>query len=146
MAGNAARPGKAAMPVNAAMAAASAEPKPKVRLQSADPTPPVQVARLVLPSPEELGLSSARPAGQATAPPDAPAQSAVDWNDAHARLRRLNAVGFHLDRLSEGGCRVTFQLPTQQPQRTHVVESIGRTDAEAVHLALQQAEQWASRK
>jgi hypothetical protein len=135
------------MPVNAAMASASADPKPKIRLQSAEPTPPVQSARLVMPSPEALGLARGPQAG-AAAPvdvsPAAAPPAAVDWNDAHARLRRLGALGFHLDRLPEGGCRVSFHLPTNQPQRTRVVESVGRTEAEAVHLALQQAEQWAN--
>src|SRR5262245_11017148 len=55
------------MPVMASMASGAvqpgAQPKPKVRLQAPDAPP----ARLILPSPEELGLVANRSQGQAEA-------------------------------------------------------------------------------
>lgn len=127
-----------AMPVNGAMAAATPTraSQPKIRMQAPEPT--TTSARLVLPSLEELGV-----AVQAQVPVQA-SRPALDWNRAHTRLQDLGAVGFHLDRLPNGGCRVTFLLPTSQPQRTHHVEAEAASEADAVRNALEQAETWRS--
>lgn len=116
-------------------------PPPTIRLQSAEETPAVAVAlerpRLALPSPEKLGI------GIDTAAP-APAAPAVDWNDVHARLQRLGAISFQMERLGPNGHRVTFILVDNagQPQR---IESEAATIAEAVHLALQRGDSVARR-
>ncbi len=99
-------------------------PRPKARAVPADESP-----RLVLPSPEELGIRVA-------------ASPAMDWNATHSRLERLRAVRFQSDRLPEGGHRVTFLLPAGQAQ-TQQVEACAATEADAVQLALQRAEAWA---
>src|SRR5437764_15488609 len=54
--------------------------KPKVRAQAPDPVPPPP--RIVLPSPEALGIQV-----NAAAP-----KTAVDWNLVHARLEQLGVV------------------------------------------------------
>lgn len=126
------------MPVTAAMATSSGNnkslPPPKIRLQA--PETLIPSARIALPSPEELGLAAA-PAATVSAK-----TTTLDWNFAHSRLQRLSAVGFHIDRLSDGGFRVTFLLPTNQSQRTHHIESEAQTEAAAVLGALDQAEAW----
>ncbi|MBI3409966.1 MAG: hypothetical protein HY040_16625 [Planctomycetes bacterium] len=126
------------MPVNGAMAAGNPTrvAPPKIRMQAPEPTS--TSARLVLPSPEELGVAVQVPA---QIPPHA-ARPSLDWNRAHTRLQELGAVGFHLDRLPQGSCRVTFLLPTSQPQRTHHVEAEAANEADAVRNALEQAETW----
>jgi hypothetical protein len=102
-------------------------------------SPPVP-ARLTLASPEELGVAAARPAVPETAP------ASADWNSARDRLNRLSAVGFQLNKLDQGGFRVTCFLPSGQPGRTHCVEAIAASEGAAVAEALQRAEQWAVRK
>lgn len=129
------------MPVLASMVAGEA-PKPKVRMQAPD-TPPTKAAKLVLPTPEELGVVAAPRAPAAATPTET--QAAVDWNDAHARLRRLGALRFDLERVSNGH-RVTFLLPTDRSDRTHQIEVAAATEAQAVQTALEQAEAWAARK
>jgi hypothetical protein len=118
---------------------------PRVRAQN-DDVPPApmaaaataatkQPATLTLPSPEQLGVSTAKIAAYPTAQPEN-----VDWNAVHAHLRRLGAIGFQLMR-GEGQVRVTFLLPTSQPDRAQRIETTAATDAQAVQLALAQAEQ-----
>jgi hypothetical protein len=68
----------------------------------------------------------------------------VDWNALHGRLRRLGAVGLQICKLPEGGSRVTFVLPTADPDRTRNIQATAATDAEAVALALASAEHWAA--
>jgi hypothetical protein len=96
-------------------------------MQAADEPPP---RRLSLPAPEELGVR----------PPVAAAAS-VDWNAVRARLDRLGALSFRVDHLPGGDRRVTFLMPTSSPNRTRQIETIAASEAAAVQLALEQAEQ-----
>src|SRR5262245_1936734 len=116
-----------AFPVNAAMAG-NATRQPTFRAQAPDPPAPA----LVLPTPEALGLVS----GNASTIQPA---TAFDWNDARTRLRRIGAVGFHLDEVAAGQWRATLLLPVGEQQTRHVEASAG-SDAAAVAAALQQAE------
>ncbi|HWY88320.1 MAG TPA: hypothetical protein VNX28_16530 [Gemmataceae bacterium] len=127
------------MPVAAAMAAGvtnpSAAPRPTIRLQAPDTLlvrPPVPV---VLASPEALGIRLSPPEPAAVAP--------LDWNNAHARLQRLGALGFHLDRLAQGDVRVTFML-SDGDRRAHQIEVVAGSESAAVTAALENAEAWAS--
>ncbi len=70
----------------------------------------------------------------------------LDWNQVRSRLRAMKAVGFHVAQLNDGSSRVTFMLPSQRPQQMHHVEATSPTEAEAVALALQEAEKWMSEK
>jgi hypothetical protein len=88
-----------------------------------------------LPPPEELGVTLARKK----------ATSALDWSAIHRRLGQLGPNDFRLDRLPEGGYRATLLLPTGQENRKHHIEAPGQTEAEAVCLALDRAEEWARR-
>jgi hypothetical protein len=134
-------PHRPAMPTNAALAQQSAPaptpaapPRPTVRLQAPDPPRPAEPtpAPLRLPPPEQLGVR-------------VEAGNGIDWNDLHASLLRLNAVGLHFQRPAPGVYHVRLQLPTAQPERTFHVEAEADTEAEAVRLALERAEQWAAR-
>ena len=124
------------MPVIASLATGTANPasapRPKIRLQAPE-MPRTQLAPLVLPTPEALGVRSYAPVP--AAPPG------LDWNSAHARLDRLGAVGFHLVRQPQG-IQVTFMLPDGN-QRAHQIEVVADTEAAAVHAALENAESWA---
>ena len=130
------------MPVAAAMAtgqaAAPQAPRPKIRLQAPD-TP--KFVPLILPTPEALGVTVARPKNP-TPTAVVPAAAPLDWNLVHARLQRLGALGFHLDRMNQGKVRVSFLLPAGE-QRTRAFEVVGDNDASAVAAALQDAESWA---
>lgn len=117
------------------LAATPPPPRPTIRMQAPDSSP----RRLTLPSPEQLGLIHA-PAPTAT-PMTA---EAIDWNATRQRLQRWGAISFHVDQVSAGGYRVTFLLPTRQPNYTHCVEATAATESAAVALALDRAEQWVS--
>jgi hypothetical protein len=108
------------MPVPAALAAGTASPgpapQPTIRLQAPDP-PPARPARLVLASPEALGVSA--PRLNETRTPE------LDWNSV------------------SGGSRVTFVLP-MAAQRIHEIEATADTEAAAVTAALEHAEAWAA--
>lgn len=113
-------------------------PPPTIRSQSPDEptaasTPP-RPARIELPPPEELGIAlAARPV-------------TLDWSAAHRRLEQLGACCIRLEKLANGGCRFTCVLPTGQPDRTHCIESLGASAAEAVTVALDRAEAWARQR
>ncbi|HEV3259014.1 MAG TPA: hypothetical protein VG013_19235 [Gemmataceae bacterium] len=109
-----------------------AEPPPSVPPRPAEQPP----APLVIPSPEQLGLACAEPA----------AGDSPDWTALHRRLDQLGAWSIQLDKLPAGGCRFTCLLPTGTPDRFHRVESQAGTPAEAVRLALDDAEKWAGGK
>jgi hypothetical protein len=126
--------------------------KPKARAASPDPTPPVPPplpapppaappapTRVVLPSPEELGIKVGVPA-----PAPAAVVAALDWNQIHARLEQLGVIHFQRDRLPQGGFRVTCSLPTGTPAQAHQVEAVAATESAAVLDALQRAEAWST--
>jgi hypothetical protein len=130
--------GRPAQPFAAASSRAPALqpplPPPRFRAQSPDePTTAalLRPALLNMPSPEQLGVATARPAGD------------IDWDATHRRLDRLGALCFHREKLDRGGYRFTCLLPTSQADRTHRVEVVAATEAEAVRLALEKAEEWA---
>ena len=86
-----------------------------------------------IPSPEELGVLAAKPVV---------AGVELDWAAVHRRLQELGA-DFLRQKLPEGGYRFTCLMPTNQPNRLHRVEAEAATEAEAVQLALNQANKWA---
>jgi hypothetical protein len=123
----AARPAPA---VNAALAG-NATRQPTIRAQSAD-APAAAPPRLVLPTPEALGLVSNRESAVRPA-------STLDWNDARVRLRRVGAVGFHLDEIAPGRWRATLLLP-QNDQPARHIEASADSDSAALAGVLERAE------
>lgn len=119
-------------------------PPTRVRAQDAD-TPPRPAApstaaappALNLPPPEQLGVSTAKIAAYPTG-----VTETVDWNAVHFHLRRLGAVAFQLVR-ADDHVRVTFLLPTGERERTQRIEVTSASEAEAVRLALEKADQFA---
>jgi hypothetical protein len=89
---------------------------------------------LRLPSPEDLGVSAPRPTAGA------------DWSAALRRFDQLGATGFQLEKLPQGGCRVSCLLPTSQPGRTHRIDAQAASDGDALRLALERAEEWAKQR
>jgi hypothetical protein len=124
-------------PAPAAPAVAAA-PRPNTGLiaRGAEPDEPVERPRemITLPSPEELGVGAAR------------GDAALDWAATHRRLEALGAVCFQMHQLPRGGWGVTCLLPTGRPNTTHRVEAEADSKAEAVRLALEQAEGWAQKR
>jgi hypothetical protein len=86
-----------------------------------------------MPSPEQLGVVRTKQA----------AGAGVDWAAARQQLDRLGATCFHLEKLAPAGYRFTCLLATTQPGRTHRVEAVAATEAEAVRLTLERSEEWA---
>jgi hypothetical protein len=143
-----------------------ADPQPAMTARGAMPEAPRQVVQPVVaapklmtvptPAPEEVGIipvAKAAPAKDVRIPSPqevgvaAPARSAsakVDWNVTRDRLERLGAISVQTIRLEEGRHRVTFLLRTNQPDRVQHIEATAGTEAEAVAVALERAEQWAS--
>lgn len=83
-----------------------------------------------MPTPEQLGIVQI-PAGTI----------ATAWVTAHRRLHDLGTLCYHLDRLPQG-YRFTCLLPTASQTRSHRIEAQARTEAEAVLLVLDKAEEW----
>ncbi len=90
---------------------------------------------LTMPTPEQLGVRSS--AASMTSNSD------LDLTAAYRQLESLGAICFRMDKLDTGDCRFTCLLTTRQAGVNHRVEADARSSAEAVRLALTQAEDWA---
>jgi hypothetical protein len=115
--------------------------RPIIRAQREDDPPPVRPsriapppARLTIPTPEQLGVAGAM----------ARSEASVDWSAVHDKLNRLGASCFHLEKLSNGACRITCLLPTGQEGRSRRIEAEAGSEAEAVRAALARAEEWSN--
>jgi hypothetical protein len=118
-------------------------PRPVVRAQAPDPpalpaarpapSPPApeQPALVNLPAPEQLGVTAA---------------GTVDWSSTHARLEKLGVTCFQEEKLTNGACRVTCVLPMGNSGQTHRIEAEASNAAEAVQVALSEAENWKARR
>jgi len=98
---------------------------------------------LNLPSPEQLGVGCG--CGKCECSP-CNCKAPVDWAELHHRLEKLGALSFHEQKLTEGGYRVSFLLPTDRENRSQHVEATAETAIQAAQLALDRAEKLASRK
>jgi hypothetical protein len=74
------------------------------------------------------------------------ASAPVDWTAVHGQLNDLGATCIHLERLAQGGCRMTCLLATADQGRTHHIDVRAGSEADAVRLALAQAQEYAGRK
>ncbi len=85
-----------------------------------------------MPSPDVLGVAAA------------PARSAeTDWAATRRRLQELGAVAFQVLEQPDGW-RFVCRLRTAEPGRLHRIEAgPAATEAEAVALALAEADRWA---
>jgi hypothetical protein len=86
-------------------------------------------APLVIPTPEELGIVVPKPVARDRAQPEV-----ADWTATRAALDRLGAMAFTLEQAGMGyrfSCRLSAG---------RLVEGRGATEAEAIRLALEQAE------
>ena len=122
-----------------AQAPAPAAPRPAapavVRGQRPEDPPaserrPEPRVALSLPPPEQLGIGAPTPAAD------------VDWNAVHRRLHNLGSTSYQSQRTADG-YRFTCLLPTADPSRTQRVEAQAASEAEAIRVALNRAEQWA---
>src|SRR5713226_2639361 len=134
------QPARASAPLSSSTAWAPqpAAPRPIIRAKGPDEPAPsvamhVQVATpLTMPTPEQLGVRSS--AASMTSNSD------LDLTAAYRRLESLGGVCFRMDKLDTGDCRFTCLLTTRQAGVNHRVEADARSSAEAVRLALIQAE------
>lgn len=101
------------------------------------PDEPAEPARTAAPAPALLRLPTPEQLGVAVT-------AAADWSAAHRRFEQMGAVCFRLEKLAHGGCRVSCVLPTTQPDLSHRVEAEASSEAEAVRLALDKAEEWSA--
>ncbi len=111
-----------------------APPPSAARMASAETPPAPKLQPLALPAPEALGIRPGTPA------PLQAATAKVDWNEVHARLNRMGALRFQLDKLPDGRTRAGFWLPTGPMSAPYPVEAVADTEAGAVLQALQRAE------
>ncbi len=124
---NYARPHSNAPSVPAGRAAAPS--RPVVRAKGPDEPASLRPAPLVMPSPQQLGVTVR------------PSESDVNLTAIHARIKELGIVSFHMETLPDGHCRFTCWLPREQPGRTQRIEAVAASEAEAVRLGLEQAGQ-----
>lgn len=131
------------MPTTAEMAmglASDTVSRPTVRMHAPEaPKAPVEVRKIVLPTPEELGVKF-QPAAVERQQPLVKANE-VNWDDLRARLKKIGALSFRVDRAEEGGFRAVFLLPGTASDY-QLVEAVGATEAAALQTALRQAETW----
>lgn len=153
--------------------ASAAAPRPQFRAQSREdriparvlaiedpvrPTQPIQPAQpvrvenqvaarqelLQLPSPEELGLGAEKTAPVRESKSESRLEAkTVDWTALHARLDRLRASSFMVQRPSAQLVRIISLFPVAE-NRVHRVEASAATEAEAVRLFLEQVDEWAT--
>src|SRR5262245_10614748 len=116
-------------------AVASLPPPRAIRGQAPDEPAETRPAALVLPAPEQLGIAMVKTP-----------ESAIDWTAVHRRLDQMGATCFQLERSVSGGCKVMCLLPTGQANHSRRLEAQANTQAEAVRLVLDQAEEWVKRK
>jgi hypothetical protein len=96
----------------------------------------VPTAKLLMPSPEELGLA----AGGAPNP----ASVDGDWNAARRRLDALGACYYRLEKADQG-FRFTCSLPyAGDPNRERHFETLAASEADAIRMALEQVDDWKS--
>ncbi len=91
---------------------------------------------LRLPSPEELGLASDKPAA-------ALESGHADWTALHARLEQMGATCLQVQRPTAQLVRIVSMFPMAE-NRVHRVEANGTTEAEAVRLFLEQVDEWSA--
>ncbi len=129
----------------AAQAPGVAQPKVRGYAPEIPATPPkltIPTPRtLALPTPEDLGLGRHASTSPETPSQPSPTPSEVDWNQTHARLRQLRALGIHVDRLANGMTRVTVLMPSGQTGQHRRIETNASSEGQAVASALSQAEQ-----
>jgi hypothetical protein len=93
------------------------------------------LAPVTIPSPEQFGVTAAKPAG-----------AGADLSEARRRLKDLGAVCFQLEDLPQGQVRVVCLLSIPGTDRQHRIEAQASSEFEAVRLGLERAEQWAARR
>jgi hypothetical protein len=108
-------------PISSTPTAAVARPQPAVA-RGQKPDEPRQAA-LAMPTPEELGIGTSKPAA-----------GPIDWLTVRARLDRVGATAFALERAGTG-YHFSCRLPTGRS-----AEGRGATEADAIRQALDQAE------
>ncbi len=117
-----------------------------VRAQGPDEARPGSGGRVQLPSPEQLGLlpsNDPKRESQKAARSETGSSSHLDWSAARRRLDGVGAQSFRLEKSAEGGFRFSCVLAyANQPARERHFEAHAGAEAEAVELALRQAEQW----
>lgn len=131
-------PPRLPVPPRPTTAASTPVPRPIVRGVAPEepPPPPRRPEPLSIPSPETLGVSG-------TPSPSAP--ELCDWEATRRRLRDLGATSFQVLE-QRRGWSFRMNLPTRQPGQSHRIEAEGRTEAEAVRLALAEAERWVAQQ
>jgi hypothetical protein len=94
----------------------------------------VPTAKLMMPSPEQLGLATNHEPGRAP--------SVEDWLSARQRLETLGASYYRLEK-TDGGYRFECSLPyAGDVKRERHFESAGASEVEAIRTALAQVEHW----
>jgi hypothetical protein len=113
--------------------------------------PALKLTQVSMPSPDEVGvvppaakgIAMPSPGDIGVVPPAKTAAAKVDWNETRSRLDRLGAIGLQTIQMNDGRHRIAFVLRTRQADQVQHVEATAATEAEAVALALERAEQCA---
>jgi thioredoxin-related protein len=91
-------------------------------------------AMFQLPAPEELGLTTVK-----ATPEVAP----IDWTAVHARLDKLGATSFQVQRESPESVRLSCLIP-MAAERVHRIDVTAATEAAAARLFMAQVDEWAA--
>jgi hypothetical protein len=95
------------------------------------------VKKFLMPSPSALGINAV----------DAPlaAKAPVDWALIQSRMERLGVLQYKKTAIANG-VRVTMLLPTSNPALGQPVEAQAETEAAAIVMALDAADEWSRKR
>lgn len=103
--------------------------QPVARAAAPDEEPAPRTAELIIPAPGQLGVGRPRPA-----------TPAVDWASVGRDLQALGATGWRIETVP-GGFSFSCSVPGDRAGVVRRIEATGSTQAEAVRLGLERAEQ-----
>jgi len=131
------QPQRISAPVQQATAAPA---KPAITARGVAATPaPSALQKFVLPRPQALGVSTSLSMPGLNV-------AAVDWNQLQARMERLGVLSYEKAKRENGAVQVTMLFPTSDPTKGQPMSAQSETEAAAVVMILNHAEEWARKR
>ena len=103
---------------------------------------PPAIQKFVLPSPQSLGVSTSL----SLPTPKTEAAPVVDWRQIQTRMERLGVLRYNKVQAANGGVHVTMLFPTSDPTKGQPMSAQAETEAAAVVMILNYAEDWVRKR
>lgn len=122
--------------------ATGAQAKPPITARGVSATPQAPaIQKFVVPGPQALGVSTSL-----SMPEPKAAAAAVDWNQLQARMERLGVLRYQKAKAENGEVHVTMLFPTSDPTKGQPMSAQSETEAAAVVMILNHAEELARKR